>query len=86
MRSVLARTFFIIWAGVALASLAAAQTNNATIVGNVTDASGGSVAGADITVRNVATGVSRQLKTDEAGAYRVFPLDPGTYEVTASSP
>jgi len=86
MRSVSARTFLVIWSGVALASLAVAQTNNATIVGNVTDVSGGSVAGADVTVRNVATGVSRELKTDEAGAYRVFPLHPGTYEVTASSP
>ncbi|HEY3456259.1 MAG TPA: TonB-dependent receptor [Bryobacteraceae bacterium] len=86
MRSLSAKAFLVIWSGVALASLTVAQTNNATIVGNVTDVSGGSVAGADITVKNVATGVSRQLKTDEAGAYRVFPLHPGTYEVTASSP
>src|SRR5258708_29768378 len=63
----------------------AAQTTNATIVGSVTDASGGNVAGADITVRNIATGVARQLKTDEGGSYRVFPLNPGSYEVSASS-
>ena len=67
------------------ASSAFAQTTNATIVGNVTDTSGGSVAGATITVRNVATGVTRELKTDEIGSYRVFPLNPGTYEVTAAA-
>lgn len=85
MLSVPVKITFLSCALFALASAAFAQTTNATIVGNVVDVSGGSVAGADITVRNVATGVSRQLKTDEAGAYRVFPLNPGTYDVTASS-
>ena len=33
-----------------------------------------------------ATGVSRELTTNETGSYRVFPLSPGTYEVTASAP
>ena len=70
----------------ALTSGAFAQTTNATIVGDVLDQSGGGVAGAEVTVRNIATGISRQLKTDDSGSYRVFPLNPGTYEVTASSP
>ena len=35
-----------------------AQTTNATIVGDVTDPGGGRIAGADIQVRNAATGVS----------------------------
>src|SRR4051812_19155124 len=61
-----------------------AQTTNATIVGDVTDAQGGRIVGAAIQVRNSATGVVRELKTDEQGSYRVFPLNPGTYEITAS--
>ena len=61
------------------------QTTNATIVGDVVDQNAGRIAQADIIVRNVATGVIRQLKTDEVGTYRVFPLNPGTYEVTASA-
>ncbi|HMJ60488.1 MAG TPA: TonB-dependent receptor, partial [Bryobacteraceae bacterium] len=85
MSSVSVKILVLSCALFALASSAFAQTTNATIVGNVADISGGNVAGADITVRNVATGVTRQLKTDEAGAYRVFPLNPGTYDVTASS-
>src|SRR3954453_15639705 len=63
-----------------------AQTTNATIVGDVSDPDGGRIAGAVIQVRNSATGVGRELKTDETGSFRVFPLNPGTYEVTASSP
>jgi Carboxypeptidase regulatory-like domain len=85
MSGVRVKVLFLIYAMFALAAAAFAQTTNATIVGNVSDVSGGNVAGADITVKNVATGVSRQLKTDEAGAYRVFPLNPGAYDVTASS-
>lgn len=64
----------------------AAQTTNATIVGDVTDASGGALPGATITVKHVTTGVTRSVITDELGAFRVFPLNPGTYEVSASMP
>lgn len=77
---------FLIFGAVAIACPLFAQTTNATIIGDVTDQSGGVIAGASITVRNVATGISRELKTDNSGAYRAFPLNPGTYEVTASSP
>ena len=69
-----------------LSLTAAAQTTNATIVGDVTDQNAGLIAGADITVRNTATGVARQLKTDNVGSYRVFPLNPGNYEITVSAP
>ena len=62
-----------------------AQTNNATILGDVTDPNGGVIAGAAITVRNMATGVSREIRTSDLGAYRVYPLNPGTYEVSASA-
>lgn len=62
-----------------------AQTTNATIVGDVTDPNGGVIVGANITVRNMATGVSRELQTSELGSFRVYPLNPGTYEVTASA-
>jgi hypothetical protein len=86
MVRVLKSILSVLCAVAALTSVATAQTTNATIVGDVTDPSGGHIAGADITVRNVGTGVARELKTDESGTYRVFPLNPGNYEVTASSP
>ena len=66
--------------------IASAQTTNATIVGDVTRSRWSRIAGAVITVKNAATGVAVELKTDETGSYRVFPLNPGTYEVTASAP
>ena len=65
---------------------AIAQTTNATIVGDVTDPQGAALVGATITVKNTATGVTRTVPTSEFGAYRVFPLNPGTYEVSVAAP
>jgi len=62
-----------------------AQTTNAQIVGDVTDPSGAAIPGTTVTVRNMATGVSREVTTNEMGQYRVYPLLPGDYEVTASA-
>ena len=62
-----------------------AQTTNAAIVGDVTDESGALVPGADVTVTNTSTGVQRTLATNERGAYRAYPVQPGTYDVSASS-
>ena len=67
------------------AGIAAAQTSNASIVGDVTDPTGAAIPGATITVTNTATGVSREVTTNELGAYRVYPLQPANYEVTASA-
>lgn len=68
-----------------LPTAADAQTSNAAIVGDVTDETGGLVPGAEITVTNLATGVQRSASTNERGAYRVYPVQPGTYDVAASS-
>ena len=62
-----------------------AQTTNSTLVGDIKDAQGGAIVGAKIVVTNVATGVSREVTASEQGAYQVFPLNPGTYDVTASA-
>jgi outer membrane receptor protein involved in Fe transport len=65
------------WAG-----MAGAQTFRGAILGTVTDSSGGSVAGAQVSIRNVDTGVVRTAVTDTDGGYRVPELQIGTYEVT----
>src|SRR5579875_3272711 len=60
---------------------AMAQAVNGTVVGTVTDASGGTVADAQVTITDPALGVSRSGKTDGSGNY-VFPdLPPGNYTV-----
>jgi hypothetical protein len=50
----------------------------AGLVGTVTDPSGAVVAGAIITVQNVATNVQRRTTTDEGGRYGISPLAIGT--------
>lgn len=59
-----------------------AQTFRGTILGTVTDASGAAVAGGNVTVRNVDTGVERTTQTNDAGQYTVPELQVGTYNVT----
>jgi outer membrane receptor protein involved in Fe transport len=60
-----------------------AQGTAATILGTVTDPSGAAVAGAAISVRNVATGIIQNTVSDGQGRYRVPELPVGDFEVTA---
>ena len=68
---------------VLLVSLASAQ-DTATIVGTVTDSSSAAIAGADITVVNTATQLSRTVQTNDSGGYVVSAIPVGPYTVTAS--
>ena len=67
------------------ASNASAQTL-AGMTGTVTDASGAIVSGANVTVTNDATQVSKTAVTSSAGIYQVTDLNPGTYTVKIESP
>src|SRR5258708_25186169 len=62
-----------------------AQVTGATLSGTVTDASGAVVAGAQISVKNTATGDTREFTADSAGSYTAPNLTAGTYEVRASA-
>src|SRR5215469_16730320 len=57
------------------------QGSSGRIFGNITDQSGGSVAGAMVTVTDIDRGTSRTMTTDLAGAYSAPNLTPGTYAV-----
>lgn len=59
------------------------QGNTGRILGTVTDQSGGYVAGATVTVSDVARGVTQTLTTDSDGAYLAINLIAGTYTVKA---
>ena len=60
-----------------------AQTVTGSIQGVVTDATGGVLPGATIQVRNVETGATRDLTTNERGFYSVTFLAVGRYTVSA---
>src|SRR6202040_1849925 len=57
------------------------QVTGATLSGTITDPSGGVVPGAQISIRNTATGITKDTTTDSAGFYTVPNLQAGTYEV-----
>src|SRR6202165_429326 len=62
-----------------------AQVTGATISGTITDASGGVIVGAQVAVRNTATGINRNTTADSAGFYTVPNLIPGPYEVKVTA-
>ncbi len=53
----------------------------ASIQGTILDKSGAAVAGAQVTVTNQATGVSRNTVSGDSGFYRIPSLTPGAYRV-----
>src|ERR1043165_4189773 len=58
-----------------------AQVTTATMVGTVTDPGGSKVPGAQVMARNVDTGLSRTVTTNEEGDYRIEFLPIGKYNV-----
>ena len=77
------RTLTILLCLLSLARPAAAQFDSGAIVGAVRDGSGGAVAGAAITLTNIATGVSVVKTTDALGQFELPAARIGTYLVTA---
>lgn len=66
------------------ATLTAARAQTlATVTGEVKDASGAAVAGANVTVRNTATNGLRNATTNDEGVYTIPALVPGLYDVKA---
>jgi hypothetical protein len=63
-----------------------AQTTNGGIQGAVTDPSGATIGGAQITGRNLDTGLTISTVTSNAGLYSLANLPPGRYTVTVEAP
>ena len=59
-----------------------AQTSTGTIRGTVSGAGGAPIASAQIAAQNVSSGVQRNALSNDAGAYTLVGLVPGTYVVT----
>jgi hypothetical protein len=59
------------------------QAVNGTILGTVTDATGGVITNAKVTITETNTGVSRSTTTNESGNYNFPDLPPGLYSVSS---
>src|SRR3984893_2825970 len=68
-----------------LLATAHAQVAGDSLSGTVMDQSGGVVLQASISIKNIATGITRTSKTSAAGFYSTPNLLPGTYEVKATA-
>jgi hypothetical protein len=68
------------------AAPAAAQFETASLLGTITDTSGGVIEAADVTLTNVDTGVTQTRTTDAAGAYEFVTLRIGNYLLAAEKP
>jgi hypothetical protein len=75
------RTPWLAAALLLLASHAAAQTNVGQISGRVTDASGGALPGATVTVKSEQTGLTQTAVADTEGGYTFPSLPAGSYTV-----
>src|SRR5262245_14068989 len=58
-----------------------AQEFTGSVVGTVTDASGGVLPGVTVTISGITLQGDRTTVTDDQGVYRVINLPPGTYSV-----
>lgn len=63
-----------------------AQDVTGKITGTITDPSGAVIAGAKVTVTNIATGIAKDTTSNSSGVYQVLQLPIGRYQVTAEAP
>ena len=81
----MARKLRLIAIILASAASLAAQITTASILGTVKDSSGGTVSGATVRAKAVATNQTREIKTDADGSYILTNLAVGDYELTVSA-
>ena len=62
-----------------------AQTSNGTVIGAITDPTGGAIVGATVSIKSVDTGAVRTTTTNQEGTYRIESVLPGTYDVSATA-
>lgn len=58
-----------------------AQSDSASISGNITDPSGAAISHATVTVHNAATGSERSVTSNDSGLYTVSNVPPGVYTI-----
>jgi Carboxypeptidase regulatory-like domain/TonB-dependent Receptor Plug Domain/TonB dependent receptor len=78
-------SLLVILVGLFCAVSTFSQVTGATLSGTILDPSGSAVAGAQISIINTATGISKDSQSDPSGYYSAPNLAPGTYEVKVSA-
>lgn len=68
------------------AVLARGQDPTGTLEGQVTDASGGAIAGATVTATGLQTGLAQTQVTPASGLFRIVALPVGAYALTIEAP
>src|SRR5258706_7572354 len=61
------------------------QLHGAPVSGTVTDATGAIISGAQVSIKNIATGSSKDVTADASGFYTVPNLPAGVYEVRVTA-
>ena len=84
MKQCLSRLLLIMLLVAVASSIGYAQGTTAALTGTVLDQSGGAIPGADVKVRNDATGAEYDVITNDRGIFSVPGLTPGSYTATIS--
>ena len=69
----------------AATALVTAQ-DTASLTGTVRDTTGAAVVGAEVSIKNAATGALRQVKSNSSGEYVAASLPAASYDITVSAP
>src|SRR5262245_43783730 len=83
-RRALIALFLILLSGASVAAFSQARATTGTLQGYVKDETGAVISGAQVALRHIETGLTRELVTDNSGYYRASSLPSGSYEVTTS--
>src|SRR5215510_7893860 len=62
-----------------------AQSETATVLGTVHDKNGAVMQGANVTLKNTATGITAITQTDSSGDYQFINIKIGNYEITVEA-
>ena len=74
----------LLWISAVFVGLSPGQVVGTSIFGSVLDESGAGLPHASVVIRNLETGASRSLVTDEAGRYAAPSIAVGAYQVSVS--
>ncbi len=70
----------------AAVAISLAAQDNASLTGTVRDATGAAVVGADVAIKNTATGTVRHVKSNSSGEYVIASVPAASYDITVSAP